>query len=53
LKALGFSEPAVGAGFTDPFGEIADDAGEPAALGGVDAQHRAADAGLTELILIG
>ena len=51
LKAVGFAGLAVDAGFGDPFGEVADDADEEAALDGVDPQHRGADAVLSELTL--
>jgi hypothetical protein len=34
------------AGFGDPFGEVADDLGQPVALSGVDPEHGAADAGV-------
>src|SRR3954469_15719426 len=46
LQALDFAEPAVESGLGDPLGEVVDDLDEAVALGGVDAQHRAADAGV-------
>jgi hypothetical protein len=51
LQALGFAGPAFALGFADAGGQVVADLGQSWPLGGVGAQQRAADAGLTEMIL--
>lgn len=45
-ESFDLAEPAVEPGLGDPLSEVADDLGEAVALPRVDAQHRAADAGV-------
>jgi hypothetical protein len=52
LQAADLAGPAVGVCFVDAFGEVPDYRGQPGPLRGVDVQHRAADAPLTELTLV-
>jgi len=51
LESFDLAGPAFALGFGDPGGEVVADLGEAVALGGVGPEHRAADAGLTEMIL--
>jgi hypothetical protein len=51
LKSLDLPEPAVGASFVDAVAQIANDLDETVPLFGVYSKHRAADTGLTEMIL--
>ena len=51
-EAIHVPGPAVGGGFGDPGGEVVADLRQPGASGRVWAQQRAADAGLTEMILV-
>ena len=50
LESFDFAEPGVGSGFVDAGGEVDGYLFEAAALGGVDAEHGAADAPLTDLV---
>lgn len=43
-ESFDFAEPAVGLGFGDAVVEVGDDLFQAMVLGGIDAQHRAADA---------
>jgi hypothetical protein len=51
LESLDFAEPAIRPRLVDSVGEVAGDLDQPAPLGWRYAQHRAADTGLTEMIL--
>jgi hypothetical protein len=51
LQSFGLAEPAGRFGLGDAGGQVAADLGEAGPLGGVRAQQRAAQAGLTERIL--
>jgi hypothetical protein len=51
LEAFGFSVPSFAFRFGDACEEVIADVFESRALGWVGTQHRAADAGLTEMIL--
>jgi hypothetical protein len=51
LEAFDFAEPSFAAGFFDTGQQIVADIEEALALGWVGAQERAAQAGLTEMIL--
>src|SRR5260370_3674320 len=52
LEALDLAGPAFALGFGDAGGEVVADLRQPGASGRVRAQQRAADAGLTEMILV-
>lgn len=51
LEAFDFAEPSFAAGFFDPGQQVLADIEEALALGWIGAQQRAAQAGLTEMIL--
>jgi hypothetical protein len=51
-QALGFAGPAFALGFADAGGQVVADLCQPWPLGRVGPQQRAADAGLTEMILM-
>ena len=51
FESLGFAGPAFAFGFGDAGQEVVADFFESAALGGVDSEEGASDAGLTEMIL--
>ena len=52
FEALGFAEPAFPLGFGDPGGQVAADVREPLPLARLDAEERAPDTALTEMILM-
>jgi hypothetical protein len=52
FEAFGFAEPAFAFGFCDAGGEVVADVGDAGPLGGVWPVHGAAQAGLTEMILL-
>ena len=52
LQSLGLAEPAGRFGLRDTGGQAGADLSEAGPLGGVGAQQRAAQAGLTEMILV-
>ena len=49
LESVDFAEPAFAFGFGDSVGEVVPDLFETVVLGGVGPEHRAADAGFSEL----
>ncbi len=51
LESFGFAGPAFAFGFGDAGVEVVADLLQAVALGGVDSQEWASDAGLTEMIL--
>jgi hypothetical protein len=51
LQAFDLAEPALVLGFADAVEQVGAHVGEPVALCGVGPQERAAQAGLTEMIL--
>ena len=53
LESFDFAEPAFAFGFADPGDQVAADFGDAGPLGGLGPEHRAPEAGLTELILVG
>lgn len=50
-EAFGLAMPSVVLGLVDPLRQVTNDFDEAVPLAWVDAQHRASDAGLTEMIL--
>ena len=52
FEALGFAEPAFPLGLGDAGGQVAADVGEPLPLARLDAEERAPDTALTEMILV-
>jgi hypothetical protein len=49
-ESLDLSVPPVGLGLADAFSKVANDLDKSVSLATVDAQHRATDAGLSEMI---